>query len=248
VATAYQLAWEQGCKGITVYVTGSRQKVVLETKATARQKGEVTEPAPAPKPESQQLPIWHDKKKPRPRRLVGHTISVETPLGKAFVTVNENGGKQPFEVFVNTSKAGSDTAAVSEAIGRLISYVLRLASPIPPRERLKEVWRQLSGIGGGRSLGFGPNRVRSLPDGVARALAEYLESSEAAAEGEPEHTAGGNGFNMLQETALRAGAEPEAGFTTHPHKIGDLCPECGQASVVNEEGCRKCYSCGFSEC
>ena len=31
-------------------------------------------------------------------------------------------------------------------------------------------------------------------------------------------------------------------------KIGDICPECGQASVINEEGCRKCYSCGYSEC
>jgi hypothetical protein len=31
-------------------------------------------------------------------------------------------------------------------------------------------------------------------------------------------------------------------------KIGDLCPECGQAALVNEEGCRKCYACGFSEC
>jgi ribonucleoside-diphosphate reductase alpha chain len=85
---------------------------------------------------------------------------------------------------------------------------------------------------------------------VARALAEYMESSESAAEGEGEHehSAGGNGFNMMQEIALRAGAEPEAGFTTPGQKIGDLCPECGQASVVNEEGCRKCYSCGFSEC
>jgi ribonucleoside-diphosphate reductase alpha chain len=248
VATAYQLAWEQGCKGITVYVTGSRHKVVLETKATARQKGEVVEPPTAPKPEAQQLPIWHDKKKPRPRRLVGHTISVETPLGKAFVTVNENGGRQPFEVFINTSKAGSDTAAVSEAIGRLISYILRLASPIAPRERLKEVWRQLSGIGGGRSLGFGPNRVRSLPDGVAQALAEYLENSTTEVEDEdnPEHSSGGNGFKMMHEAALKSSAGSEPG--SQVHKIGDLCPECGQASVVNEEGCRKCYSCGFSEC
>lgn len=250
VATAYQLAWEQGCKGITVYVTGSRHKVVLETKATARQKGEIVEPPPAPASAPQQLPIWHDKKKPRPRRLVGHTISVETPLGKAFVTVNENGGSQPFEVFVNTSKAGSDTAAVSEAIGRLISYILRLASPIAPRDRLKEVWRQLSGIGGGRSLGFGPNRVRSLPDGVAQALAEYLENSTAEVEEayDPEHSTGGNGFKMMHETALQSAGEADAGPAFQPHKIGDLCPECGQASVVNEEGCRKCYTCGFSEC
>ncbi len=119
-------------------------------------------------------PPGSETKKPRPRTLVGSTFRVETPLGKAFITVNQNGGGHPFEVFINTAKAGSETAAVSEAIGRLISYVLRLASPIPPRERLAEVVRQLSGIGGGRSLGFGPNRVRSLPDGVGQVLDEYL--------------------------------------------------------------------------
>ena len=31
-------------------------------------------------------------------------------------------------------------------------------------------------------------------------------------------------------------------------RIGDLCPECGHASLLNVEGCRKCYSCGYSEC
>ena len=39
-----------------------------------------------------------------------------------------------------------------------------------PTERLREVMRQLHGIGGGRSLGFGPNRVRSLPDGIGQVL------------------------------------------------------------------------------
>ena len=38
VKQAYQLAWKLGCKGLTVYVTGSRQEVVLETKATSEQK------------------------------------------------------------------------------------------------------------------------------------------------------------------------------------------------------------------
>ena len=70
-------------------------------------------------------------RKPRPHTLVGSTFSVETPLGKAFITVNQNGGGHPFEVFINTAKAGSETAAVSEAIGRLISYVLRLGLTHP---------------------------------------------------------------------------------------------------------------------
>lgn len=255
VATAYQLAWELGCKGITVYVTGSRQKVVLETKATAKQKQEGSEqPEPQPSEAAKapaQLPLWHDKKKPRPVLLPGYTFYVRTPLGKAFITINENGGRQPFEVFINTAKAGSDTAAVSEAIGRLISYILRLSSPIAPRERLMDVWRQLSGIGGGRPLGFGPNRVRSLPDGVARALAEYLENSGEAiygevAEGEElgdEKSPGDNGYRLFSEMNRQASMTD-----FQADQIGDLCPECGQASVVNEEGCRKCYTCGYSEC
>jgi len=228
VSKAYKLAWELGCKGITVYVTGSRDAVVLETKATAQKKEPVVEMASL-------KPLWCESKKPRPRALLGWTYNVETPLGKAFVTVNENGGRQPFEVFVNTSKAGSETAAVSEAIGRLISYILRLASPVSPRDRIKEIVRQLGGIGGGRSLGFGAKRVRSLADGVGQVLAEYLrEASENLGEWLPpvEDTAPSNGGLETQQMP----------------RIGDLCPECGEAAVVNEEGCRKCYACAFSEC
>ena len=121
VAEAYQLAWELGCKGITVYVTGSREKVVLETK--------VAKEEPAPEPAEKERVIWNGAKKARPSQLSGYTFKVDTPVGKAFVTVNQNGDDQPFEVFLNTAKAGSETAAVSEAIGRLISYNLRLSSP-----------------------------------------------------------------------------------------------------------------------
>ena len=233
VATAYKLAWELGCKGITVYVTGSRQNVVLETQATAQQKTGETEGS-----ESGEAgwTLWYEDKKPRPRRLQGYTYKINTPLGKTFVTVNENGGSQPFEIFISTAKAGSDTAAVSEAIGRLLSYILRLASPVSPRERLNEIIRQLSGIGGGRPLGFGPNRVRSLPDGVAQAIRDYLEDTQ---ESEYEQV-NGMGIDSSQEL----GSTIDLPST----RIGDLCPECGQAALVNEEGCRKCYSCGFSEC
>jgi ribonucleoside-diphosphate reductase alpha chain len=227
------LAWELGAKGITVYVTGSRDKVVLETKATLDKKQAGETPLPA---EADQKLIWHETKKQRPRALRGQTFNINTPLGKAFITVNENGGDQPFEVFINTSKAGSDTAAVSEAIGRLISYILRLASPVAPLDRMREIVTQLAGIGGGRSLGFGPNRVRSLPDGVGQVLDEYLLHRT-----DPRDVidSGGNGHNPAV-----SGPQP----SVPAMKIGDLCPDCGQAAVVNEEGCRKCYACGYSEC
>jgi ribonucleoside-diphosphate reductase alpha chain len=102
---------------------------------------------------------------------------------------------------------------------------------------MREVVTQLAGIGGGRSLGFGPNRVRSLPDGVGQVLDEYLTNKS-----EPHLDSGSNGGNGHHPAV--SGPQPTA-----PHmKIGDLCPECGQAAVVNEEGCRKCYACGFSEC
>ena len=120
--------------------------------------------------------------------LRGLTYRKETPLGTAYVTVNINGGNQPFEVFMNVGKAGSDVASVSEALGRLISLVLRLPSPLDANERLKMVVDQLAGIGGGRSMGFGINRVRSLPDAVAQVLREHLNSAYETAEepSEPE--------------------------------------------------------------
>jgi ribonucleoside-diphosphate reductase alpha chain len=192
--------------------------------------------------------MFHENKKPRPTRLRGSTIVVSTPLGKSFVTVNENGGQQPFEVFITTAKAGSETAAVSEAIGRLISYVLRLASPVAPRDRLQEIIRQLTGIGSGRSIGFGPNRVASLPDGVARALAEYLSEDPATAA-----VGGGQALAASAPASVADGLVPPSPAAAPApsqmaFKIGDICPECGEAALVNEEGCRKCYSCSFSQC
>src|SRR5512134_3047443 len=213
VAKAYMLAWELGCKGITVYVTGSREKVVLETNATAEKKDAPAAVAPQPRPEL--APTFSaDPKKPRPRALTGKTYSVETPAGKAFITINENGGEQPFEAFINTAKAGSETAAVSEAIGRLISYILRMSSPTQQTDRLREVVRQLAGIGGGRSLGMGPNRVRSLPDGIGQILDMYLRekvNTPAVAE-KPGGNGGNGGHHTIEEETL-----------LHKMKIGDLC-------------------------
>jgi ribonucleoside-diphosphate reductase alpha chain len=209
VARAYSLAWEQGCLGITVFRDGCKEGVLhVGTRVADNREAEAAASMPA-------------VVKPRPRSLGGRTYRVETPLGTAFVVVNENGDGEPFEVFVSVGKAGSDTMAVAEAIGRLISLTLRMPSPLSPKRRVEEVIGQLSGIGGGRPLGFGPQRVLSLPDGLARVLAEHV------------------GQLKVDDAPAAKGAKLTA---------GDMCPECGQATFVYEEGCKKCYGCGFNEC
>ncbi len=257
VAKAYMLAWESGCKGLTVYVTGSRQIVVLETKAT---RGKKDEPAAEDvlgsngvvqadgvdkngivavngtnghyageaAGESRQAVFRPAMvKRPRPKRLQGATYRKETPLGTAYITVNSDENSQPFEVFMNVGKAGTEVTAVSEAMGRLISLVLRMPAALPPTERLRWVTEELVGIGGGRPLGFGANRVRSLPDGVAQVLAEHLSDLPEVEED-----------LRAEQLALPINTKP----------IGDICPECGEASFLNVEGCRKCHVCGYSEC
>ena len=162
---AYLLAWELGCLGITVFRDGCKEGVLQH-----RHQGGPRATSAARRPAAPPPAVV----KPRPRSLTGRTYRVETPLGTAYTVVNEHGDGEPFEVFVSVGKAGSDTMAVAEAMGRLISLALRMPSPLSTKRRLEEVVAQLSGIGGGRPLGFGPQRVLSLPDGIARVLAEHL--------------------------------------------------------------------------
>jgi ribonucleoside-diphosphate reductase alpha chain len=229
VKKVYRMAWDLGLKGLTVYVTGSRQEVVLETKAVAEaKKGGNGLTAQA---QEQATIVTAPQRRPRPARLMGLTYRRSTPLGTAYITINQTDEKEPFEVFMNVGKAGSDVAAVSEALGRLISYILRMPSHLSPTERLQQVVYQLAGIGGGRPLGFGPQRVRSLPDAIAQVLDEYLHEA------------------VMLEVAIPDEEMPPAGQLELPlNQIGDLCPECGQATLLNIEGCKKCINCGYSEC
>ena len=211
VAAAYQLAWDAGCLGITVFRDGCKGEQVLNVG--------IKEKPPAQLPTTGPVVI-----KPRPHSLKGATYRMETPIGTAFITVNETTEGEPFEVFAQVGKGGSDTMAVAEALGRLISLVLRLPSPLSAHRRLEEVISQLSRIGGAQATGFGNAKVLSLPDALARTLAEHIGQVK-----------GDSG-------AQRPPAHAEA------RRIGDLCKECGQATLIYEEGCKKCMSCGYTEC
>ena len=206
VKDVYRLAYELGCMGITVFRDGCRDEQVLHV-GTAKEEPEEAEP-----------------KKKRPRMLMGATYKTKTPVGTAYITVNHDEENNPLEVFLNIGKAGSDIAAMAEALGRLISLCLRISSAVSSKAKMTEITGELNGIGGSRSLGFGQAKVLSLPDAIARVLAEHtgVQSFAVAA-------ADDNAFH-------------------NPIVTGDLCPGCGHATFVHEEGCYKCYSCGQSEC
>jgi len=216
VANVYMRGWELGCKGLTVYVTGSRQEVVLETEETRG-----TKEAPGITEDYKNV----EMEEARGYRLSGTTYKINTPQGKAFVTINRSERGEPLEVFINVGKAGSDVSALSEAMGRLVSGWLRASKN---RDyTVKDIVIQLIGIGGATSTGFGKNRVSSLPDAIAKILAEEFNLNVRA-----------NGSNVVHSDTT------DVSYYSHT----DMCPDCGNATLVLEEGCSKCYSCGYSKC
>ncbi len=258
VKRLYLLAYDLGCKGVTYMREGSRAGVLerIPNKNEPVKTGVNMEKPVLP---LHQIP----EVKPRPIRVEGATYKMDTPVGKAFVTINSNGHSDPLEVFVNVGRAGSDVQAMAEGLGRLISLVFRIASPVSPTERAKQVIHQLAGIGGSRHVGFGDRRIKSLPDAIARVMNDHLTyKKERMAKGAlppNEDTNGygnglgngyGNGQTKIELTKtvtpepLPQGQQPL--FVTH--KEFDLCPSCGEAALAHEEGCKKCYGCGYSEC
>lgn len=211
VAKAYMTAWELGCKGLTVYVTGSRDSVTLETKETKSAKES--------KAPEVLVPI------DRGYRLFGSTYKIATPQGTAFVTVNKTENDMPIELFITVGKAGSDLSGMSEAIGRLISGWLRASSD--SMTTVKEIISHLVGIGGSRSVGFGANRISSVPDAIARVLADEYGISIRQ-----------NGADVVKKESREISV----------FSYVNMCPDCGNASLVQEEGCSKCYNCGYSVC
>jgi ribonucleoside-diphosphate reductase alpha chain len=245
VETLYRLAYEMGCKGVTYYRDGSRDAVLTrieDEKKAAEQKA--AEAAPMIEP----VTSIHQGIKRRPDLVQGYTRQVRAPEGKINITINSD-EQGPLEVFVNLGKAGSDIAALSEALGRLISLNLQILSPLSQTDRAKVIAEQLRGIGGSRSVGFGAQQVRSLPDGVARALELHLESLQQTDEDSNNANGNSNGGNPTSQEEHSAEEHSFNGLNLSNLTVtGNLCPQCGCNTMVYEEGCRKCYSCGHSEC
>ncbi len=251
VERLYMLAYDTGCKGITYYRQGSRDAVLEAVDTKPKEKGEKSQEAPkASHPE-----VHRSTLKKRPDVVSGYTRQIRAPEGKVNITLNSD-DEGLLEVFINLGKAGSDIAAMAEAMGRLISFALQMPSPMSPNERAAEIADQLRGIGGSRSVGFGPGQVKSLPDAVGQALLKHLQS-----EGIALSNGNGNGHTNVESKELVAVVAQNGNHVEEtPESIaqkllektyqltGNLCPSCGCNSLIAQEGCKKCYTCGYSEC
>ncbi len=222
VHEAYSLAFDTGCKGITVYRDGSRQFQVLSTSSQKKEDAkegasdakagiqasaapkttEVRVAAPSGFERLPSEPLFD-----RPTRLTGFTDAVKLTLPSGekrgfYVTVNKQDGL-PVEVFITSGKAGDEANADSEALGRVVSIALQYGVPA------EALVKTLRGINGGMYGSYEGRLVASRADLIAVAL----------------ETAGVE--NLLQR--------------------GKGCPDCG-APLRFEEGCMKCASCGYSKC
>lgn len=275
VKNLYMMAYDMGLKGITYMRDGSRQGV-LERTDTDQKKQENVQVAQqeAPKPEIHK-PVVNII--PRPMVAHGTTYKMQTPVGVAYITINTDENNEPLEVFINgVGKAGSDLFAMAEGLGRMISLNLRLATHMSREQKIRKIIDELLNIGGASVMGFGKNQIRSLPDAVAKALSMKYKlngfGDKAKASLMSEQTANGNGHSnghsnghtaeeikkvLIDENtdAITAFAEGQIAVQAmaldemdKPMTTHDICPECGAASMVYEEGCQKCYSCGASKC
>jgi ribonucleoside-diphosphate reductase alpha chain len=257
-ARLYELAFELGCKGVTIYRDGSRDVQVLSTEkkedkkeaAVAVATPEAIEPATeeelsdisaklAVNVDVKTKEIFDKQYKSRPQILRGATYKVNTPFGMAYITINDLDGI-PSEIFLNVGKAGSDVFAMSEALGRVCSLFLRYGDH---GNKVNLLVKHLKGIGGSGAIGFGPNRVESIADAVAKSLELHNEGS-----------------NDNHVSVVHNPTAPEAATldydVTVPYtpaipagvKSKDICPSCGSISLVNSEGCKTCTNCGYSKC
>ncbi|MBR0097599.1 MAG: adenosylcobalamin-dependent ribonucleoside-diphosphate reductase [Synergistaceae bacterium] len=161
VRKVYEKCYELGCKGITIYRDGSRSEQPIEAK----------------KPEDEaKLNKNHGMVKARPGLVVfGKTIKESSPWGSIYLTLNFD-GSDPFEIFINVGKSGSELKAMAEALSRVISIGLRSGC------RIEDFIDTLKGLSGKEywMFSFDEEHVaRSIPDAIAILLEKLIERQQS---------------------------------------------------------------------
>ena len=220
VKDAYRLAWETGCKAVTVYRDGSKSMQVLETGSTKEEDVSGEDHLKVPRQ--------------RPVSVTGVTDRVRTGHGTMFVNITFDEEGHPFEVFATLGKSGSSDSAYLEAVARLSSMALRAG--IDP----EQIIDQLKGITDVPAWDGG-TLVRSAPDAVALALSRHLTKEDS--HNNVISMAGNSAQLGLFPSSTTSLESPD----TFDAPSGAKCPDCS-GYLLHQEGCLSCPDCGYSKC
>lgn len=227
IREAYDLAYELGCKGLTVYRDGSRDTQVLSTGATEKTKT-------TSEPEKQIIYETLVKPRPRPAFVKGTTEKIPSGLGDMYITVNEDQDGIN-EIFIRVGKSGGEAAAMNDALARIISISLR--SGVDP----KVIIKHLKGIRGANPVWQNGELILSCPDAIAKAIERYIDRASTLELNfkEPE--------NQEQPILTETLPKPKKTHNESDYVLNDVCPECS-GKIEYESGCFVCHSCGYSKC
>jgi len=243
VADVFRHAFRTGCKGVTIYRDGSRERQVLnigEVKGKeepapgtgASQDGDNNQAAPEAKRNIQP--------RPRPEITTGFTEKVKIGCGNLYITVNYD-DKGICEVFTNTGRAGG-CPSQSEATSRLVSIALRAGVDE------KAIVEQLKGIRCPSTIRQRGLKVLSCPDAIGRLIERVMNHRNG--NGDVYKEVPKASVVLPRPTARYINPdrpESEDDDTDMSLKDPGKCPECG-SGVEHEGGCVICRQCGYSKC
>ncbi len=228
VREAYELAWETGCKAVTVYRDGSKSMQVLETRSDSTDVDDVVV-------DQSRLLIPRE----RPTSVAGVTDRVRTGHGNMYVTITFDEDGKPFEVFTTLGKAGGCDSANLEAVSRLVSLALR--SGIDP----DQIVAHLQGITCCPAWDGG-TLIRSAPDAMAHTLVNHIHAAHHAVVGPSEKQQS----TIVQPGLFPSTRQPNVSSNGNGRALppsGARCPKCS-GRLIPQEGCLNCLDCGYSKC
>lgn len=232
VRTIYMLAYESGCKGVTIYRDNSRAEQVLSIPSSAIAVAKEADKSAGP---IKVIP------RPRPTVTTGTTTKIATGCGNLYVTINEDEKGMPFEVFMSMGKAGGCAMSQLEAIGRLVSLALRSGLDA------MSISEQMRGIRCPSPSWEKGGRIFSCSDAIARVIERRLQRPVAVKQNGPELSQPSDEVNDVKLTQSEGAPGPSKSTTTKTGNIVGVCPDCGSA-LWHVEGCMVCNSCGYSKC